>query len=122
MTVTSERFVPKVHPAMRPVEPDDPMTLHATAVPGDPEAMLQCLIQEFVWMDWGVEQILEVFRDPYYPMLFEMWQHFGDDGLRRRLRELFPQTGAFRVKTTLLVEPEDEPKLIQLGRFDERER
>ena len=122
MTSTSERFVPKVHPAARPVEPDDPMTLHATAVPGDPEAMLQCLMQEFVWMDCGVEQILEIFRDPLYPMLFELWQHYGDDGLRRRLEELFPQTRVFRVKTSVLVQPEDEPDLIQLGRLAERER
>ena len=48
-----ERFVPKVHPATRAVEPDDPMDLDATLVPGDVDLMFRSVVQEYAWMGWG---------------------------------------------------------------------
>src|SRR5262245_19305051 len=70
-------LVPKVHPTSRPVEPDDPLTLHATTVAGDPELMLHCLVQEYAWMGWDAEQILSLFRDPFYPVLHGLWCLYG---------------------------------------------
>jgi hypothetical protein len=116
MTQSSERLVPKVHPATRPVEPEDPMTLHATPVAGDPEVMIRCLAQEFAWMGWDAEQILGLFQDPGNPVLYELQRAYGPDGLRARVAELLGEVGVLRVSGTVCDEPDEpEPELIQLG-------
>jgi hypothetical protein len=115
---SDERMVPKVHPLARLAEADDPYTLHATPVTGDPEVMLRCLVQEYAWMGWGEEQILALFHDPGYPVLNGLRAHYGEAGLRARLGELVRQTGVFQFQATVqeAPEPEDEePELIQLG-------
>jgi hypothetical protein len=114
----AERFVPKVHPATRPVEPEDPLTLYATPVAGDPEVMLQCLVQEYAWMGWDAEEILRLFRDPCYPALHALWCLFGEAGLRERVATVLKQTGTWRSDVDVREEPEpieEEPELIQLG-------
>jgi hypothetical protein len=110
-------WVPKVHPATRSVEPDDPMTLQATPVPGDPEVMLRCVVQEFAWLGWDAEQILGLFRDPFYPVLHDLRSLYGESGIRERIAELLRQTGVFHFQTSVREEPEPaaEPELIQLG-------
>jgi hypothetical protein len=116
MAIEAERFVPKVHPTTRPAEPDDPLTLHATA--GDPETMLHCLVQEYAWMGWDAEEILGLFRDPFYPALHGLWCLYGEAGLRDRLAVVFRQTGTWRMDAAVREEPdpvEQEPDLIQLG-------
>jgi hypothetical protein len=118
MVSETERFVPKVHPATRPVEPDDPLTLHATAVTGDPEIMLHCLVQEYAWMGWDAEEILQLFRDPFYPALHGLWCFYGEAGLRDRLNAVLGQTGTLRLDEAVREEPElveEEPELVQLG-------
>jgi hypothetical protein len=118
MVPEAERFVPKVHPATRPAEPDDPFTLHATPVAGDPEVMLHCLVQEYAWMGWSAEEILQLFRDPSYPALHSLWCLYGEAGLRDRLAAVLSQTGTFRLEEVVHEEMEpldEEPELIQLG-------
>jgi hypothetical protein len=118
MATDTQRFVPKVHPASRPVEPEDPLTLHATAVAGDPEVMLQCLVQEYAWMGWDAQEILQLLRDPFHPALHALWCLYGEAGLRDRLTAVLKQTGTLRFEAAVREEPEDveeEPELIQLG-------
>src|SRR5215831_5989858 len=118
MTTDRARFVPKVHPATRAVQPDDPMTLEATPVAGDPEVMLRCLVQEYAWMGWDAEQILGLFHDPYYPALHGLLGLYGEGGVRQRVLELLRQTGVFHFQATVHDEPESdepEPELIQVG-------
>ncbi len=115
---TNERLVPKVHPATRPVEADDPLAPCATAVGGDPEVMLECLVQEYAWMGWDVSHILRLFGDPGYPALNGLLDHYGADGVRRRVAAVLARMGVFRVSGTVRDDPEpedDEPELIQLG-------
>ena len=114
------RFVPKVHPATRPAEADDPLSLHAISLEGDPERMLHCVVQEYAWMGWGGEQILNLFRDPFYPALRELWDRYGEANLRERIAALIQQTGVFHFRVTIReeLEPESEkgePELIELG-------
>jgi hypothetical protein len=121
MSLASDRFVPKIHPATRAVEPEDPMTLHAAEVEGDPELMLQCVVQEYAWMGWNADQILGLFRDPSYPVLHQMRGMYGDSGIRERVNELLGQMGVFRVEGFVHESPmpeEREPELIQLGILD----
>jgi hypothetical protein len=113
-----QKWVPKVHPANRPVEPEDPMTLHATAGPGDPEIMLQCLAQEYAWMGWNAGQILQLFRDPFYPALNDLLRRYGEDGIRERLVGVLDSMGIFCCQATVNDESgsaEAEPDLIELG-------
>ena len=116
METAAEQFVPKVHPATRPVEPDDPMTLHATAVGGDPEVMLECLVREYAWMGWEAERILHLFQDPYYPALHGLLLLFGENGVRERVTAVLGSTGVFHFDGRVHDGPESsEPELIELG-------
>jgi hypothetical protein len=114
----SANLVPKVHPATRPAEADDPYTLHATPVAGDPEVMLECLVQEFAGMGWDTEQVMALFRDPNHPALNALLGHYGEEGVRRRVAAVLGRTGSFRVSGAVRDDPgpDDEgPELIQLG-------
>lgn len=114
----TQRFVPKVHPATRPIEPEDPMTLNGIGLIGDPEIMLECLVQEYSWMGWNAEQILQLFHDPSYPALRELSQSYGVEGIRQRVEALVRQTGIFHVHVTERAEPEPtepELELVELG-------
>jgi hypothetical protein len=118
MNSEAERFVPKVHPATRSVEADDPMTLHATAVEGDPEAMVRAVIQEYAWMGWDPEQIVGLFRDPFYPMLHALRLALGEAGIRRRLDDVYRRQGVYRFRSTIFEDPDvadGEPELVQIG-------
>lgn len=118
MTGSAERWVHKVHPLAREAEPDDPLTLHATPVAGDPEVMLHCLVHEYAWMGWDAEEILRLFGDPFYPALHSLWCLYGEAGLRERLTAVLRQTGTFRLDEVVREEPEpveEEPELIQLN-------
>ncbi len=118
MDMPSERWVPKVHPATRAVEAEDPMTLNATAVTGDPEVMLRCVVQEYAWMGWDAAEIFALFRDPGYPVLNALLDCYGEEGLRERVWATLGQTGVFHYQTTVCEEPDVEPEvpdLIQLG-------
>jgi hypothetical protein len=116
MATESQRFVPKVHPLDRDALPEDPLTLHATPAEGDPEVMLECLVQEYVWMGWEPGQVLGLFRDPFYPALNGLLCLFGEEGVRARVAAVFGRMGVFRFRGAVRDEPEPaEPELIQLG-------
>jgi hypothetical protein len=125
MTNEASRFVPKVHPASRPVEAEDPFSLHANVLAGDPELMLQCVVEEYAWMGWSSEQILELFHNPFYPVLNELGQWFGENELRRRLAGLMQKSGVFHFQVAMHEEAESEPEeaevqLLQLGLLTRR--
>jgi hypothetical protein len=101
MTLPTENFVPKVHPATRAVEPDDPLTLHATPVAGDPRVMLRYVVEEFAWMGWDVEMILRLFRDPEYPALYGLRHHFGESVLRQEIERCMGDRGVLRFQCTI---------------------
>lgn len=118
MSSVDEQFVPKVHPATRMVEAEDPMLLVGSEAAGDPNVMLDCMIQEFSWMGFDPEQLLQMFRSPVYPVLHQLLEQFGEQGVRRRLDELFGQTGTPRFAAFVDDEPppeDDEPQLIQIA-------
>jgi hypothetical protein len=119
MAEAADRFVPKVHPATRAVEPEDPLTLYATPVQGDPDLMLQCMVQEYAWMGWGTGEILELFRNPFYPALNQLWQFYGENVVRKRVAELLRETAVFHIHGTVSEgseeDEDEEPDLVQLG-------
>jgi hypothetical protein len=100
MASTSDNFVPKVHPATRPVEADDPMNLFAVEVPGDPELMLRLLVEEYARMGWGLDALVGLFRDPFYVAAHGLWLHYGEEELKLRLAAMLGRVGVVRTKTT----------------------
>ena len=119
MNAAKQQFVPKVHPATRDVAPDDPMTLHATPVAGDPEVMLRCVVQEYAWMGWGADRIASLFQDPFYPALSSLLQFYGEEGIRERIAAVLGRSGVLRFEESVREEPEpaeydDEPELVQI--------
>lgn len=117
MTIPSRNLVPKVHPASRAVEPDDPFLLYATPVTGDPEVMLRCVVEDYGWMGWKAEQILALFRDPGYPALNALRDFYGEDGIRRRITEALRPCATFQVRVEMheVEEEPEEEELIELG-------
>lgn len=113
MTDSSKQYVPKVHPATRSVEPEDPMNLFAVEVPGDPELMLRLLVEEYARMGWGLNELLRLFRDPFYVAAHGLWLHYGEEELRRRLTELLGRLCVVRVKTTINSLPQEQ--LVQIN-------
>ncbi len=122
MQASSESWVPKVHPLEREMFPEDPMELMANAAMGDPGYMLQCMVEEYLWMGWPPEQLFGLFEDPQYPMLQDLLQRFGSEQVRRAIDELDRQMGGIRVTAIVdetpdpdLIEEDDDMGLIQLS-------
>jgi hypothetical protein len=116
METGPQRFVPKVHPLSRAAEPDDPMTLSATAVPGDADVLIRALVQEYAGMGWDAGQIAALFHDPFYPMLHSLLEAFGAAGIRERIDAVFERYGVFRFRVTVHEAPDDaEPEVVQIG-------
>jgi len=95
----TENLVPKVHPATRQVEPDDPMNLHGFELPGDPNIMLRMLVEEYARMGWGLEQLMTLFRDPFYHAAHGLWLRYGEREMRDRLTAMLARTGVIRVRS-----------------------
>ncbi len=106
MDHATARLAPKVHPLARPVEPEDPFTLNATSVGGDPEVMIRAVVQEYAWLGWSADQIISLFRDPFFPVLYSLWQTLGDAELRKRIASLTEAFGIFRFQSTMVESPD----------------
>ena len=113
----SERLVPKVHPKTREAEPDDPSEIVANTVPGDPELMLECIVDEYAQIGWDTNLLMALFRSPEYPVLNELLSYFGPEETRRRIESRLDEVGVFRVHETIAEdEPEEEhePEFVQI--------
>jgi hypothetical protein len=94
------------------------MELVATPVTGDVNVMLECIVQEFAWMGWDEEKMMDLFYSSDYPVLIQLRESFGDHEVRRQMRNILARQGTFRVQETIdqTPEPDDsmEPELIQI--------
>jgi len=116
METDQARFVPKVHPLCRAAEPDDPMTLSATAVAGDPDVLIRAVVQEYAWIGWDAGQITALFHDPFYPMLHGLLLALGQAGIRERIDAVFGRSGVYRFRATVQEAPDDSgPEVVQIG-------
>ena len=117
MTGLDDRWVEKVHPKARAVEVDDPLELIAEPVAGDPAVMLQCVLQEFLWLGWNTPQLLSLFHNPGYPVLCQLREYFGDEEVRHQVESLVERCGIMRFHETIAepdLESENEAELIQI--------
>jgi hypothetical protein len=109
-------FVPKVHPATRALAADDPLELVAQPMAGDAGVMLECVIQEFIWLGWNTEQLVQLFSSPAFPVLNQLLEYFGPEEVRRRVEALLDRSGVLKFREKIVDEPEidDEPDLYQI--------
>ena len=112
MESADDNMVPKVHPATRAVEPEDPMNLHGIEVPGDPEIMMRMLVEDFARLGYGLQDLMGLARDPFYHALHGVWLMYGEDELRRRLTTILSRVGVMRVRTVCAP---DAPSLVQIN-------
>lgn len=108
-----ERWVEKVHPLSRQATEEDPLELMAQPAVGDPDVMLECILQEFAWMGWSVEQLLSLFQHPGYPVLNQLREFYGEAEVRRRVETLAARWGQLRFRETV-VEPEEDVQVVQI--------
>ncbi len=113
MTDSSVNPVPKIHPATRPVEPEDPMHLHAVEVPGDTELMLRVVVEEYARMGCGPDEIMALCRNPFYQAPHGLWLLHGEEELQRRVTQILDRCGVMRTTTVDSEPPADQ--LVQLG-------
>jgi hypothetical protein len=113
-----ENMVPKVHPLSRDAEADDPLELMADMAVGDPDVMLDCVLQEFAWMGFSAEQLLALFHHPGYPVLCELRGFLGEEVVRSRIEELVSRWGVLQFRE-VHAEPDpdddDAVELVQLS-------
>jgi hypothetical protein len=111
MNPDTDNLIPKVHPATRAVEPEDPLNLHGFEVPGDPDVMLRMLVEEFARMGYGLDALMQLCRDPFYHALHGVWLRVGEEELRNRVAGILARVGVLRVRTRSAPEPAD---LVQI--------
>ena len=110
-----DRWAPKVHPLDRLADVEDPFELMAEPVSGDPQVMLECMLEEFVWMGWNASQLESLFQNPGYPVLVALGEHFGEDEVRRRIQSLLARTGVLRFRE-VIAEPDEEEHEPEVSR------
>lgn len=113
MNTSDDRWAAKVHPLARDVEPEDPLELVPQTVAGDPAQMLECILQEFAWMGCDAQQLLALFRNPGYPLLCELRAFYGEEEIRRQVESVVLRQGVLKFREHI-VEPEEEPEVVQI--------
>ncbi len=69
-------------------EPQDPMALVGIAMPAGPEGeaaravMVESLADEFLRIGHSQEQVMQMFRDPFFRMTHEIWRVWGEEKVR----------------------------------------
>ena len=108
----NENLVPKIHPATREILPEDPLNLHGFEIPGDTDLMLRLLVEEYARLGNGLDEIMQLARDPFYQAFHGLWRLHGEEELSRRVGATLARTGVTRVKTVTSV-PLSE-RLVQI--------
>ncbi len=73
----------------KPFEDDDPMELIGVALPeGDMEAAAEALVEEFVRMGFDDEQLLHLFKNPFYTGTPQIYQQTGEEYVRALIEKI----------------------------------
>ncbi|MBI3665786.1 MAG: hypothetical protein HY236_06090 [Acidobacteria bacterium] len=78
---------------------DDPMELQAVQLDGDPDFMIDCIVEEYARIGWTADRIFRLFESPLYPALHSLLLARGVDEIRRRVERVVTRCGVFRVRT-----------------------
>ena len=96
-------------------DPDDPMELVGAECDGDPDFMLECIVEEYARMGWEPERIVQLFASPHYPVLHGFWRTMGSGAIRRKVEATSRRCGVFRFRT---VERPPADRLVEISRAE----
>lgn len=77
-------------------DPEDPMSLDAECLPGDPLAMLTGVIEEYARMGWDANSIQKIFSEPFFLATYGLKQKFGTEIIHRHIEETLSRCGVYR--------------------------
>ncbi len=70
---------------------EDPMTLVSIPMPegdrGNQRCMARCLAEEYIRMGFSEEELLSMFRNPFYSILHGVHLSLGDEAVRNAIAE-----------------------------------
>ena len=73
-------------------DPEDPEELVGVAIPGgDADQQLDCIVQEYLLMGWGFQQIMVLFRSPHYGATHQIYRQKGEGQVKDRVQQLVTQ-------------------------------
>ena len=106
----------RTHPKDRAPQADDPMEISGIEIEGDPQVMLQCIVEEFARMGCDAEDILRMFDDPFFQGPYGINLAFGRQYIRRYVTSMLKQSGVMRVRVIEQPPEEDlEPVTLTVG-------
>lgn len=78
-------------------DPDDPMELVGVALPeGDLDEMAECLVEELIRDGWDDENLLCLFRDPFYRAPYRIYQEKGETDILALIATLRQKWGYWK--------------------------
>ena len=73
----------------KPADFADPMELVGVSVPGgDSRAMAECLVEEYLLLGWGEEQVMLLFARPCFRATHRIYQEKGETYVRSLIQEV----------------------------------
>lgn len=104
------------HGSSKQAEPEDPLDLVGTIVPGgDLEVLARCFIEEFAALGYNGDRLLELFRQPQYVAVHPVYRAKGEAATRRLIDNVLAQCGVFCVSESIPDESASgEPGLVQI--------
>ena len=104
------------HGSSKQAEPEDPLDLVGTVVPGgDLEVLARCFIEEFAAMGYDGDRIFELFRHPQYVAVHPVYRAKGEAATRRLIDHVLAECGVFCVDESIRDESScGDPGLVQI--------
>ena len=97
--------------AEKEFEPDDPMELVGVALPeGNLDEMVECLIEEYIRDGWDDENLLHLFRDPFYRGTHQIYREKGEEHILALIFRLREKWGYWKADDLSLRLRQDEVK------------
>ena len=88
---------------------DDPMHLSADLVEGDPQLMLEGLVEEYARMGCDADQIAAMFENPFFLATHSLAERVGPEAIHDCIERTLQRCGVFRFDV-VTPEPVQEPR------------
>ena len=103
----------RTHPKDRALQADDPMEISGIEIEGDPQVMLQCIVEEFARMGCDADTILRMFDDPFFQGPHGLTRALGREHIRDCVNRILKRSGVMSVRVVEQA-PEEEIEPVNL--------